>query len=109
MAAYTTGKEYWQVVEARYANFARPGDMVEVVDSFYKPNSRCHLCDHDISNCFIIKNLATQETIQVGSHCVENRVKIEKKWRQKIKEERLAALKKTEAPEKKIDSDDLPF
>jgi hypothetical protein len=88
MPAYKDSKEYWEIAEARYAGFASPEDEVEVVNSYNKTGGTCNLCDHDISNHYVIKNHRTGRTMEVGSNCIHNRVRIEQKWRAKIRKER---------------------
>ncbi len=92
MSAYRNADEYWCIVEQRYQGFARPEDRVKVVDSYYRPGGLCQLCDHEISNHFVIKNMRSQKTMVVGSRCIQNRVKIEKKWRDQIRGQREQAL-----------------
>lgn len=91
MPAYRDSREYWQIIEERYGRFAAAADQVEVVDSYYKPGGTCQLCDHDISNHYIIRNPRTNEMMTVGSNCIHNRVKIEHKWRARIRSQREAA------------------
>jgi len=92
---YRTQEEYWRVIEEEYARFARPDHEVVVTDSYYRPNGECQLCGHGIANHFVITNRDTGRTLTVGCNCIENRVLIERKWRDRIRRQRQEAAGQT--------------
>lgn len=71
----TTG--YWQTLAQRSIKFWKPGQEIFCLRIFKLEDSQCELCDHQpITWNYVLINVQTGETMNVGSRCVNNFQKI---------------------------------